>query len=186
MALPRLKWTLDDYLAWENEQPDRTEFNRGCVLPMGDISRVHALVVGNLVRRLGNHLDDSPCQVFGGSAKLQIANDAVFYPDLFVTCNRADLATEMIFRAPTLLIEVLSPSTQAYDRSQKFAVYRQLASLKEYILVDPDTRRVEAFRREADDRWLFHDMSQDEAMSCTSVGCTVPLAQVFQDIDPEA
>ena len=186
MALPQLKWTLDDYVAWENQQPDRNEFYRGEVFAMVGARRMHGRVVSNLVRRLSEQLDGTRCQVFAEGMKLQIANDAVFYPDLFVTCDKSDLATDMIFRAPTLLIEVLSPSTQAYDRSQKFAVYRQLASLKEYILVDPDTRRVEAFRREADDRWLFHDMSQDEAMSCTSVGCTVPLAQVFQDIDPEA
>lgn len=117
--------------------------------------------------------------------KVQIADDTVFYPDVFVTCDKADLATDMVFRAPTLVIEVLSPGTQAYDRSQKFAIHRQLPSLKEYILVDPDTQRVEGFRRGDDDLWVLHDMSQDAAMRAASVGCSVPLAQIFQGLVPD-
>ena len=97
---------------------------------------------------------------------------------------RADLRADLALRSPTLVIEVLSPSTQAYDRSQKFALYRQLASLKEYILIDPETLRVEGFRREPVDRWMLVDMSQDEWMDCASVGCGVPLAQVFEGVIP--
>ena len=118
--------------------------------------------------------------------KVQIAVDTILYPDLFVTCDQADLATEMIFRSPTLVIEVLSPSTQAYDRSQKFALYRRLDSLQEYILVDPETRRIDGFRRGADGRWVLNDMSQDEVMDCASVGCKVALADIFQGLEPEA
>ena len=91
----------------------------------------------------------------------------------------------MIFRSPTLVIEVLSPSTQAYDRSQKFALYRRLDSLQEYILVDPETRRIDGFRRGADGLWVLHDMSQDDVMDCASVGCKVALADIFQGLEPE-
>jgi Uma2 family endonuclease len=120
---------------------------------------------------------------------VQVAEDTLLYPDVFVTCDPADLATEMIFRAPTLVIEVLSPSTQACDRSLKFALYRRLASLREYILVDPETRRVEAFRREMDagsgaDRWVLDDMSLTERLDAPSVGCSVTLAQVFAGLEP--
>lgn len=82
------------------------------------------------------------------SAKVQ-AGDAILYPDVFVTCDAADLRTEQIFTAPTLIVEVLSPSTQAYDRGLKFTLYRRLASLREYLLVDPDTRELQLFRRSA-------------------------------------
>ena len=184
MALTQQKLSLDEFLSWENAQPERNEFYRGEVFAMVGGRRTHGRVVLNLVRRLSNQLDGSPCQVFAESMKLQIGDDTLLYPDVFVTCDKTDLATEMIFRAPTLVIEVLSPSTQAYDRSRKFALYRRLASLREYILIDPDTRRVEGFRRGADDQWVFHDMSQDEAMVAASVGCTVALAQVFQGMDP--
>jgi Uma2 family endonuclease len=146
--------------------------------------RVHERVIGNLVRQLGNLLDGAPCQVFAAGMKLQIDDDTVLYPDVIVTCSKADLAAELALRAPTLVVEVLSPSTQAYDRSQKFALYRRLESLREYVLIDPDTRRVEAFRREADGRWLFVDMSQDEALQAASLGLAIPMAQVFAGMDP--
>ncbi len=179
---PRM--TLADYLAWENEQPERHEFHRGEIFAMVGARRVHGRVVSNLSRALGNLLQGSPCQVFTESMKVQIADDTVLYPDLFVTCDRADLATEMIFRAPTLVIEVLSPSTQAYNRSKKFALYRRIEALREYILVDPDTRRVEGFRRSEQGQWILHDMSDGDVLEAASIGATVPLAQVFDGIDP--
>jgi len=91
----------------------------------------------------------------------------------------------MIFRAPTLVMEVLSPTTQAYDRSQKFALYRRLASLQEYILVDPETRRIECFRRGSDGLWVLHDMSDDATLVAASIGCEVMLAEVFAGVDPD-
>jgi Uma2 family endonuclease len=188
MGLPQPTPTLSltDFIAWENDQPDRHEFYRGEVFAMVGARRSHGRVVLNLARQFMDQLDGTPCQVFSEGMKLQIADDTLLYPDLFVTCDRADLATEMIFRSPTLVIEVLSSSTQSYDRSQKFALYRRVPTLQEYILVDPDTHRVEAFRREPDGRWMFDDMSQAEALSAPSVGCRVALEKVFAGIDPAA
>jgi Uma2 family endonuclease len=186
MAVPAQKLSLQAYLDWENQQPDRHEFYRGEVFAMVGARRAHGRVVSNLVRHLGNQLVGSPCQVFSEGMKVQIADEAVLYPDLFVTCDRADLATEMIFRSPRLVVEVLSPSTQAYDRSQKFALYRRISSLQEYLLVDPETRRIEAFRRGPGDLWVLHDMSQDEAVIAASFDCRVPVVEVFAGIDPAA
>ena len=186
MPLAQQKFTLDEYLAWEDQQPERNEFHRGEVFAMTGGRRTRGRVMLNLARRLAERLDGSPCQVFADSMKIQIADDTVLYPDVFVTCDKADLATDMIFRAPTLVIEVLSPSTQAYNRSQKFALYRRLASLQEYTLIDPETRRVEGFRRNAADQWVLYDMSQDEAMACASIACSVPMAQIFDGMDPAA
>ncbi len=178
---PRL--TLDDFLAWENAHDERHEFHRGEVFAMVGGRRIHGLVVGNLARRLGNQLEGSPCRVFAESMKLQIANDTILYPDVFVTCDKTDLATDMIFRAPTLVIEVLSPSTQAYNRSRKFAFYRRVPSLMEYILVDPETRAVEAFRRNAEDQWVLHDMTDGPALEAPSIACSVPMSEVFDGLD---
>ena len=85
-------------------------------------------------------IDDTPCQAFSENMKVQVAEEAVLYPDVFVTCDREFSADQSVFTTPVLVIEVLSPSTQAYDRSKKFAMYRQLASLREYALIDPDSR----------------------------------------------
>jgi Uma2 family endonuclease len=140
--------------------------------------------VSNLNRRLSEALDGSPCQVFAETMKVQIADDTILYPDVFVTCDKADLATDQIFRAPQVVVEVLSPSTQAYDRSKKFALYRRLPSLREYILVDPDTCRVEGFRRGADGLWVLHDMSDGDTLEAACLGLRVPLSEVFAGIDP--
>ncbi len=178
--------TLGDFLAWENEQTGKHEFHRGEVFAMVGAKRIHGRVVNNLVREVGLFLKATPCQVFHEGMKLQVGDDTVLYPDLFVTCDKADLATDLVFRAPKLVIEVLSPSTQGYDRSQKFALYRQLVSLQEYILIDPDTRRVEGFRRGADGFWVLHDMSDGDTLHAASLDLRVPLAEVFAGIDPPA
>ena len=182
--LPRL--TLEDFLLWENEQPDRHEFYKGEVFAMVGGRRVHGCVVGNLSRALGNSLHGSSCRVFTEGMKVQPADDTILYPDVFVTCDAVDLRTDMIFKSPKLVIEVLSPSTQAYDRSQKFALYRHMPSLQEYVLVDPDTRRIEAFRIGADGLWVLHDMSERSVLALASVGCEISMSDVFDGIEPPA
>ena len=112
------KLSLQAYLDWENTQPEWHEFYRGEIFAMTSGRRSHGCVTANLVRHLGNQLAGTPCQVFSQSMKIQIAADTVLYPDIFVTCDRQDLQTEMIFRAPTLVLEVLSPSLHAGLRSQ--------------------------------------------------------------------
>lgn len=185
MGLPQKQLTLQAYIEWENAQPERHEFYRGEIFAMVGGRRSHGRVTANLVRHLGNQLAGTHCQVFSESMKLQIADDTILYPDIFVTCDRQDLRTEMIFHAPTLVAEVLSPSTQAYDRSQKFALYRRLPSLKEYLLIDPDNRRAEAFRINADGLFVLHDMSESETLELASIGCKIAMADVFDGIDVE-
>lgn len=177
--------TLEAFLDWENAQATRHEFHRGEAIEMGGARRPHGRVVSNLARHLGNALDGSPCQLFQEGMKLQIADDTILYPDIFVTSDSADLRTEMIFRSPTLVIEVLSPSTEAFDRSQKFALYRRLASLKEYVLVNPESKRIEAFVRGTDGLFVLHDMSDDAAISFRSLGIDIAIAAVFQGANAE-
>ncbi len=184
MGAPHPRPSLDEYLAWENVQVERHEYHRGEIFAMVGARRVHACVVMNLARSLGNALAGSRCRVFSESAKVAPADDTILYPDVFVTCDAADLRTDMIFRAPKLVVEVLSPSTQAYDRSLKFALYRHMPSLLEYGLIDPDTRRVEVFRRGADGLWVLHDMSESAALELTSVGCRVPMVDLFDGVEP--
>ena len=178
--------TLEAFLAWENTQSGRHEFHAGEVFAMVGTQRTHGRVVSNLNAAFFNALRGGPCQVFAEGMKLQVADDTILYPDVFVTCDKADLATEQVFRAPSVVVEVLSPSTQAYDRSAKFAFYRRLASLREYVLVDPDTRRVESFRRGEGDVWTFHDMSDDAAVRIACLDIALPIADVFDGIEPPA
>lgn len=184
MGMPIRKMSLQEFIEWENNQPDRNEYYGGEVFAMVGGRRTHGCVVANLMRHLGNHLAGSRCRVFSESMKVQIADEAILYPDVFVTCDPADLSTEMIFRAPIVVIEVLSPTTQAYDRSQKFALYRRLPSLREYVLVDPESRRAEAFRLGVDSLWVLHDMSESPELSIAGIDAKVPLAEVFAGLDP--
>jgi Uma2 family endonuclease len=179
------KQSISQYLVWEEQQPGRNEFWRGEVFAMVGAKRGHGRVVANLMRHLGNHLDDSPCQAFSENMKVQVAQDAVLYPGVFVTCERNFSADQAVFAEPVLIIEVLSPSTQAYDRSKKFAMYRQLTSLREYVLVDPDTKRVEVFRPSDDGHWKLFDMSDGDAMVLQSVDCEIALASVFKNMGTE-
>jgi Uma2 family endonuclease len=185
MGLPLRTQSLVEFLDWENAHPERHEYWRGEVFAMVGGRRSHGRVVANLVRQLGNQLAGRRCQAFAESMKLQIADDTILYPDVFVTCDAADLSTDMIFRSPTLVIEVLSPTTQAYDRSQKFALYRRVPTLAEYVLIDPETRRVELFRKGADGLWDLHDFSDDIMVVMASVDCTVAMADLFDGVNPE-
>jgi len=186
MALPVPQLSLADYLAWENAQAERHEFYRGEIFAMVGARRVHGLIGGNLFAALKSHLKGSPCRAFVADMKVQADDDAMFYPDVFVTCDAQDLKTDLVFRSPKLVIEVLSDSTAAYDRGLKFTAYRRIAALQEYVLVEPDTRRVEVFRRNEHDRFELHDQSGVAELHLASVGLHLPMAEVFDGVEDAA
>jgi Uma2 family endonuclease len=183
MAVPAVKFSLDDFLVWENAQEIRHEYYGAEVFAMTGARRVHGLVAFNIAAALKSHLKGTRCRAFVEGMKVQLADDAVFYPDVFVTCDEADLKTEMVFRQPTLVIEVLSPSTQAFDRGLKFTAYRQLTSLREYLLVDPDSRSVEVFRRNERDNFELIDQSGHTELVLDSVGLRLDMAEVFDGVE---
>ena len=181
-----LRFSLEEFIAWENDQPERHEFVSGKVLAMVDARRVHNEVVGNLLVVFKQQLRVSGWRAFTQTAKLQTAAGDIFYPDVFVTCDAQDLRTEQIFKTPTLIVEVLSPSTQAYDRGLKFTLYRSLVSLREYALVDPDTREVQLFRRGADGLFTLHDLTGAAQVEFASIECVVTADDLFEGIVPDA
>ncbi len=182
MGAPVEKLTLRGFIDWENAQSDRHEYFQGNVYAMTGARRAHGEVVGNLFAALKQHLRGRPCRAYVEGMKLQVADDAVFYPDIFVTCDAADLRTDMVFRAPTLVVEVLSPSTAAFDQGLKFSSYRRLSSLKEYVLIDPDTRNVAVFRRNAEGLFVLHDQTGSATLILASVECAVEMADVFEGV----
>lgn len=184
MGVPLHRMSIAEYLEWEAAQTGRNEFWRGEIFAMVGGNRGHGRVVANLMRHLGNHLDDSPCQAFSENMKVQVGDDAVLYPDVFVTCDREFDSKQTVFTAPILIIEVLSPSTQGYDRSRKFAIYRRLASLREYALIDPETRRVEVYRLGDDGLWNLLDMSDGPALELATIDARIALDAVFKGMEP--
>jgi Uma2 family endonuclease len=181
MGNPLLKMTLDAFLQWENAQVEKHEFVRGEVFAMVGEPRVHGVMRGNAFASLQQQLRGTSCRAFADSMKLQIGQD-IFYPDVFVTCDQGDLRTEQIFRAPTLIAEVLSPSTEGYDRGLKFSLYRRLPSLAEYLLVHPDTHEVSLFRRGADGLFTLHDFTNAARIELTSIGCTLDRDELFEGV----
>jgi Uma2 family endonuclease len=183
MGMPLQTLSMTEYLVWESEQPDRHEYFRGETFAMVGARRGHGRVVSNLGRHIGNHFEEGPCQVFSENMKVRIADEAVLYPDIFVTCGAYFSADQQVFTDPVLIIEVLSPSTQRYDRSEKFAMYRKLPTLREYVLIDPATQRAEVFRLQNDGSCLYIDMTERGILTLSSIDFELALDQVFKGMD---
>lgn len=184
-ALIRSPLSAADFLAWEAQQSVRHEFVHGEVFAMAGGEDRNNVVVGNLYIALRQHLHGTACQTYTGDVKLHVdAASSFFYPDLMVTCSDVDRADRLVKREPSLVVEVLSPSTAAYDRGEKFAVYRRLPSLTEYLLVDVDTRRSDLYRKGADGLWVLHPFDSNDAIELASVQLTVAAEALWADVEP--
>jgi Uma2 family endonuclease len=162
--------SAEDFLAWDTTQTQRHEFIAGEVFAMAGASEAHVTGAGNLYLTLRQHLAGTPCRTFITDMKLQVqAADAYFYPDVMVTCSAADAASPNLKREPVLLAEVLSPGTAAYDRGDKFAAYRRIETLREYLLVDPDTRRADLYRLGPEGLWVLHPAEPGDGIELASI-----------------
>ncbi|MBK9442052.1 MAG: Uma2 family endonuclease [Comamonadaceae bacterium] len=184
LAAHKPVFTAEDYLAWENTQPERHDYLDGEVFAMAGAEDRHVTVAGNLYIALRQHLNASPCRTFMSDMRLHVAvANSYFYPDLMVTCSALDAASPLVKTEPSLIVEVLSPSTAAYDRGVKFSHYRSLASLQEYVLVDLDSRSIDCYRKGPDGLWVLHPFARGETVALASVGLQVPAALVFAEVE---
>lgn len=184
-ALPQAKETFraDDYLAWEATQAERHEFVDGEVFAMAGAEDRHVTVCLNIAMALRQHLRGTPCRTFMSDMKVQAdAASSYFYPDVVVTCSAADADSRQIKREPLLIIEVLSPGTEAYDRGEKFQRYRQIPSLAEYALVDIERRRVDVFRKLPDGLWVLHPFDAEVPVILASVDLTIYAETLYAEI----
>ncbi len=155
-ALAQPTFSLDDYLAWEPTQTEKHDYVQGEVFAMTGGTLRHNRAAMKSAGAFETHLDGSRCKVFLGDVKVAVDETAHwFYPDVVVTCSERDLADldAVAVREPVLLLEVLSPSTAAYDRGDKFLSLQKLTSLQEYALLDAVAPRLEVFRRNAAGRF---------------------------------
>lgn len=174
--------TLAEFLTWENQQPQRHEFYRGETYGMAGGTARHNRLILNLASRVGAHLDGTQCQVFATSMKVQIP-EGVMYPDLMAICGTADAGDEQIMPNPMLIIEVLCPSTKGYDKHGKFTLYRTLASLREYVLIDPVTGQIEVYTRSGGAEWSLTDQTQAAVLTLSSIDCMLPLELVYKGVE---
>jgi Uma2 family endonuclease len=159
MALPQPKPTSVDFLAWEDTQEERHMFFEGDVFAMAGGTAEHNAAALETATAFKQHLKGSPCKTFIGDMRLFVAAaDAYFYPDVVVSCSPTDTQNPKltVLTEANLVVEVLSDSTAGFDRGKKFAAYRQLPTLHEYVLIDPDQRSVEVFRKNASGVWELH------------------------------
>jgi Uma2 family endonuclease len=190
MSLPQVKTTFgpDEYLVWEQAQVDRHDYVDGEIFAMSGASDAHGTAALNLASMLNGALRGTPCKPFIADMKVRVeAANCFFYPDILVTCDPRDRAPEAshVKHHPALIVEILSPSTEAYDRGNKFAAYRQLESLQEYVLVSIEARRIEVFRRDASGHWVLHPFALDEAIELASIDFRCPVAEVFEGVEGE-
>ena len=185
-AALNLPLSAADFLSWDATQTTRHEFVRGEVFAMAGAGERHVTVAGNVYVALRQHLAGSPCRTFITDMKLRVeAADAFFYPDVMVTCSARDAGDPLVKREPVRLVEVLSPATAAFDRGDKFAAYRSLDSLREVLLVDPDLRRCDLFRRQAVDggeAGVLHPTAPGEGVELVSVGLAVTADALWAEV----
>ncbi|NES72112.1 MAG: Uma2 family endonuclease [Okeania sp. SIO2D1] len=179
-VVPRL--TPQEYLEWEVQQPLRYEYFNGEVFAMAGGTLPHADIALNLASLLREPLRGR-CKVRNSDAKVGITDDGPFtYPDLSISCDERDRTARQFIRYPCVIIEVLSPGTEAYDRGGKFALYRRLSTLQEYVLVSSETKTVEIFRRDAVGEWRFIPYSEGDTIELMSLGITLSLNAIYEDV----
>jgi Uma2 family endonuclease len=180
----RSDFDAESYLTWEEQQETKHEYICGEIFPMADARREHVVVTLNLASAFKQRLRGGPCQAYVSDLKLRVeALDAFFYPDVMVSCDPQDQAASQFIEHPTLIVEVLSESTAAFDRGDKFAAYRTLPSLQEYVLVDIPSRRVENFRRAEGGDWLFHEcLAEHGDCRFVSLDVAITFDEIFENV----
>lgn len=187
VALPdRLLMTAAEYLAWEPTQEERYEYWDGEVVAMSGGTRNHNRISGNFFKILDDALLNRSCEVYIADVKVQVEpGQKYFYPDVVVTCDERDDDTQFV-QFPCLIIEVLSPSTEAIDRGVKFARYRQFTSLQEYVLVQADRYHVEVFRRNDRGQWVLSEYNLEDSLFLESIGVEITISELYRQVQFEA
>lgn len=189
---PEPKPTLSpiEYLALDREAEERSEYLDGEMFAMAGGSRKHALIAANLMIDLGSQLRSSPCETYGSDMRVWVEASGLYtYPDLSVVCGEPIFGPdgqEDTLRNPTLLVEVLSPSSEAYDRGRKFEHYRAIPSFREYLLVSQESPLVDRFLRQESGIWLFSTARGLGAeVELSSIGARLALSEVYAKVSFE-
>ena len=184
-ANPIPRMTAAEYLAMDRESPFKSEFVGGEVFAMSGGRPAHAQLILHVGRELADALEDGPCVVTVAELRLQVAADTYFYPDVMVVCGGFAVAEghrDMITN-PSVVVEVLSESTEAWDRGGKFDQYQRVASLKEYVLVSPDAMRVEWFTRGADGTWIYQKaVGPEGVVRLDALGVTLGVGRIYRKV----
>ena len=181
--------TEKEYLEIERLAEYKSEYFEGQMFAMSGASRAHNLIVANLIFTLILQLKKTPCQVYPSDMRVKVRENGLYtYPDVIVACGEEEFDDEHqdTLANPLLIIEVLSKSTEAYDRGAKFALYRELGSLAEYLLVDPSRPQAEQYVRQEENRWLLSEAKGTGAViTLSAVNASLSLADIYDKVSWE-
>ncbi|MGA1265506.1 MAG: Uma2 family endonuclease [Prochlorothrix sp.] len=176
-------FTPEAYFAWEVHQLEKHELIEGKVYAMSGGSQNHSAIAINLLLILRSHLRGGPCRVFNSDLKVNLLNTANYtYPDLSVTCDRRDQDHALYITYPCLIVEVLSPSTEAYDRGKKFQNYRRNPNLIDYVLVSSEEIAIEIYHKNSAGEWVIKSYQSGDLVILESIDLTVPIEQIYEEI----
>ncbi len=186
VALPdNILMSAEEYLLWEPTQEERYEYWDGEVVMMSGATRNHNRISLNFSKLLDDALADRTCEVYIVDVKVQVEpGQKYFYPDVVVTCDERDTDPQLV-QFPCLIIEVLSPSTEAADRGKKFAKYRQSPTLQEYVLVQVAQPIVEMFRRNEQGKWVLSEYNLGDILRLESVDVEIAIADLYRQVQFE-
>ena len=187
-AVPKPRYTPEEYLAVERASEFRHEFYRGEMFAMAGASEAHNLIADNVTFGLRERLRDKGCRAYSSDMRVQVsANGLYTYPDVVVACPPIEFLddTRDTLLNPQVIVEVLSKTTEKYDRGKKFDLYRELSSLKQYVLISQNEARVASYVRQVDGvAWLMvPSAGLDATLDFPTIDCRMPLAEVYRDID---
>ncbi len=183
---PVSKLTEEQYLAIERAAEFKSEFLDGEMFAMSGASRRHARVQRNILGELYNALRGKGCEVFSSDLRVRVSSRMYTYPDISVVCGEPALADEHQDNLlnPVVLFEILSPSTEKYDRGLKFQHYRKIESLQEYVLVDQSQVRIECYTRQPGNTWTLRDYQRlEEEVTIDSIGVSIPLSRIYDRVE---
>jgi Uma2 family endonuclease len=176
-------FTPEEYFAWEEQQSERHEYMDGEVYAMSGGTINHGDIALNFGVLLKTHLRGRGCKTLNSDCRVKILGmNKYVYPDTSVTCDDRDKTTTQYITYPCLIIEVLSPGTEAYDRGNKFKMYRRNPNLQEYVLVSADLIEIELFRRTQTDDWRIINYQSGDTVELNSVNLTFEIEQLYEDI----
>lgn len=187
VAHPKRLLSPEEYLAIERDVPGKHEYYRGVMFAMGGASREHNLITGNIAAALHAQLSKRPCESYQNDMRVKVSPTGLYtYPDVVVTCEQPRFEDKVLdtLLNPQAIIEVLSDTTEKYDRGKKFEHYRQLESLREYMLVAYDRPHLELFTHGDDGVWRLSEVSGLEArIEMPAIGCRLALADVYAKVE---
>jgi Uma2 family endonuclease len=186
MAEPNRRLSPEEYLALERRSEEKHEYLDGEMFAMTGASRRHNLIALNIAASLHSQLADRPCEPYMGDMRIRVAATGLYtYPDVVVVCGEPQLADDSFdtLLNPTLIVEVISPSTEGYDRGKKFAHYRTIESLAEIVLVSQERVEVERYSRQPEGGWLLLEANRlEDRLPLPSIGCELSLAAIYKRV----